>query len=582
LRNHDPPLTLDSEAFPDIFRVSGVVAVGAHGIKTSSGIMSDQLCSMEIVTGSGEVYEFSEEISKSEFDVAKVNLGFLGIIYSSTFRAQPMYNLRVNNVFAPINEWFNPQTIKNLLDSSDGIEMDYYPFNGFNQSDPNPLDPNKDLVLVKNYVRTGEPVSFTQQQIEKLRETQIQGNINQKKLFKSLLQNPEATPNVTSVIWKSIMGDGNTSFVFQAPDTFHFIAGFEIVKTHLTEIGFKVDPDFSNVAAEFSHVIRTLYEFARKGKFPLNHGFVIRIIKSTKALLSNTFDNDPNTLYCHMDFESVIGTSGWEEFMQLIAQRFFDKYKAKPHWGKEWEFIPNVKSYLSDVLSDQIKQFEKVRAKYDPDKIFFDNKSLQDIFSCALYSSNITVNINEDLMIRSAKPINNKTWENWNGEIYISPSAIFEPSTLEDLIDIVKLAKTNNKTIRCAAQGHAVSSLSVTKNYLVVVTNLKQITIQKHPKYGWTVTAEAGISLSDLDKALRNHDPPLTLDSEAFVDIFRVSGVVAVGAHGSKTSSGIMSDQLCSMKIVTGSGKVYEFSGFYYSNNYNTIYWKFSFSCKFI
>ncbi|CAG8644512.1 8114_t:CDS:1, partial [Cetraspora pellucida] len=103
----------------------------------------------------------------------------------------------------------------------------------------------------------------------------------------------------------------------------------------------------------------------------------------------------------------------------------------------------------------------------------------------------VTVNINEDLMIRSAKPINNKTWENWNGEIYISPSAIFEPSTLEDLIDIVKLAKTNNKTIRCAAQGHAVSSLSVTKNYLVVVTNLKQITIQNHPKYGWTVTAEA-------------------------------------------------------------------------------------------
>ncbi|CAG8625180.1 8680_t:CDS:2 [Cetraspora pellucida] len=401
LRNHDPPLTLDSEAFLDIFRVSGVVAVGAHGSKTSSGIMSDQLCSMKIVTGSGEVYEFSEEISKSEFNAAKVNLGLLGIIYSLTFRAQLMYNLRVNDVYAPITEWFNPQTIKNLLDSSDGIEMNYYPFNGFNQSDPNPLDPNKDLVLVKNFVRTGESVSFTQQQIEKLRETQIQDNINQKKLFKSLLQNPEATPNVSSTIWKSIMSNGNTSFVFQAPDTFHFIAGYEIVKNHLIEIGFKVDPDFSNVAAEFSHVIQTvttasysgislwdLYEFARKGKFPLNRVLVIRIIKSTKALLSNTFDNDPKTLYCHMDFDSVIGTPGWEEFMQLIAQRYFDKYKAKPHWGKQWEFIPNVKSYLSDVLSDQIKQFEKVRAKYDPDKIFFDNKSLQDIFSCALYSSN--------------------------------------------------------------------------------------------------------------------------------------------------------------------------------------------------
>ncbi|CAG8625197.1 8681_t:CDS:2 [Cetraspora pellucida] len=388
LRNHDPPLTLDSEAFIDIFRVSGVVAVGAHGSKTSSGIMSDQLCSMKIVTGSGEVYEFSKEISQSEFNAAKVNLGLLGMIYSLTFRAQLMYNLRVTDAYAPITEWFNPQTIKNLLDSSDAIKLHYYPFNGFNQSDPNPLDPNKDLVLVENFVRTDESVSFTQQQIEKLRETQIQDNINQKKLFKSLLQNPEATPNVSSTIWKSITSNGNTSFVFQAPDAFHLIAGYEIVKTHLTEIRFKVDPDFSNVATEFSHVIQTLYEFARKGKFPLNRILVIRIIKSTKALLSNTFDNDPKTLYCSMDFESVIGTPGWKEFMQLIAQRYFDKYKAKPHWGKQWEFIPNVRSYLSDVLSDQIKQFEKVRAKYDPDKIFFDNKSLQDIFSCALYSSN--------------------------------------------------------------------------------------------------------------------------------------------------------------------------------------------------
>ncbi|CAG8733260.1 19549_t:CDS:1, partial [Racocetra persica] len=103
----------------------------------------------------------------------------------------------------------------------------------------------------------------------------------------------------------------------------------------------------------------------------------------------------------------------------------------------------------------------------------------------------VAVCTNEDFVTRSAKPIENKTWENWNGVIHILPNAIFEPSTLEDLIDIVKLAKTNNKTIRCAAQGHTESSLSVTENYLVVVKKLNQITVQKHPNYGWTVTAEA-------------------------------------------------------------------------------------------
>ncbi|CAG8772427.1 20701_t:CDS:2 [Cetraspora pellucida] len=383
LRNYDPPLTLDSETLPDILRVAGVIAVGAHGAKTSSGIMSDQLYSMKIVTGSGEVYEFSEEISKSEFNAAKVNLGLLGIIYSLTFRVQPMYNLRMTDIYVPINEWLNPKNIKNLLESSDGIELSYQPFNGFNQNDPNPLDPNRDLLWVKNWVRTDESVSFTQQQIEQLHETQNQNAINQYELLSSLLQNPEATPNITASLFS---GNGNTSSVFQAPDAIHFFIAEYKIKLYFMEIGFKIDPDFSNVVTEFSHAIQTLYEFARKGKFPINYVIAIRIVKSTEALLSTTFNNDPKTLYCYINFATVIGTPYWEEFTQLLAQRYFDKYKAKPHWAKKWEFIPNVKTYLSEVLSDQIKKFEKVRAKYDPSKIFFDNKSLQDIFSHALGS----------------------------------------------------------------------------------------------------------------------------------------------------------------------------------------------------
>ncbi|CAG8460278.1 16837_t:CDS:2, partial [Dentiscutata heterogama] len=363
---------------------SGVVAVGAHGHKTSSGIMSDQLCSMKIVTGSGKVCEFSEEIDKTEFNAAKVNLGLLGIIYSLTFRVQPMYNLRKTDIFVPANEWLNnPQNIKNLLESSDGISIAYWPFNGFNQSDPNPLDPNRDRVAISNWIRTDEPVSFTQQQFKQSYEAKRQGVIKQYKLISSNLQNPDAIPNITATLFG---GFGNASTVFQAPDAIHYVASEESAKFDFVEIGFKIDPDFSNVAAEFSYVIQTIYEFARKGKFPLNYVADFRITKSTEALLSFIFNNDPEILYCQMDFVSVTGTPYYEEFTQLLAQRYFDKYKAMPHWGKRWEFIPNVKSYLSDVLSNQIKQFEKVRTKYDPDNIFFDNKSLQDIFSHALDS----------------------------------------------------------------------------------------------------------------------------------------------------------------------------------------------------
>ncbi|CAG8755356.1 27450_t:CDS:2, partial [Racocetra persica] len=131
----------------------------------------------------------------------------------------------------------------------------------------------------------------------------------------------------------------------------------------------------------------------------------------------------------------------------------------------------------------------------------------------------VTASTNEDFVTHSVKPIANKTWVNLSGTI-ISPIAIFEPSTLEDLIDIVKLAKTNNKTIRCAAQGHTESSLSVTENYLVLVINLTQITIQEHPKYGWTVTAEAVY----LPFTGFNQSDPNPLDPNR--DLFRVASWV--------------------------------------------------------
>ncbi|CAG8673751.1 8830_t:CDS:2, partial [Racocetra persica] len=182
--------------------------------------------------------------------------------------------------------------------------------------------PNYGWTVTAEAVRTDESVSFTQQQIKQLIEAQKQDNIRQSELLTSLLQNPEATPNITATIWKSTISNVNTSYVLQAPDAIYFFVGVRDIKLHL-------------------------YEFARKGFFPLNGLIAVRIIKSTKALLSNTFNHDPKTLYCQIDFVSVIGTPGWEEFASF---------------GKRMGIYSKCEFYLSDVLSEQIKQFEKVRA----------------------------------------------------------------------------------------------------------------------------------------------------------------------------------------------------------------------------
>ena len=55
-------------------------------------------------------------------------------------------------------------------------------------------------------------------------------------------------------------------------------------------------------------------------------------------------------------------------------------YDIRPHWAKSWEDIPGIKEYLHNILQERIIKFENIRKKYDPNKIFFDNDSLRQVF----------------------------------------------------------------------------------------------------------------------------------------------------------------------------------------------------------
>jgi FAD/FMN-containing dehydrogenase len=41
--------------------------------------------------------------------------------------------------------------------------------------------------------------------------------------------------------------------------------------------------------------------------------------------------------------------------------------------------VPNITQYLHEQLGERAKKFEAVRAKYDPNGIFFDNESLKQV-----------------------------------------------------------------------------------------------------------------------------------------------------------------------------------------------------------
>ena len=76
------------------------------------------------------------------------------------------------------------------------------------------------------------------------------------------------------------------------------------------------------------------------------------------------------------------------------------------------------------------------------------------------------------------------------------------------------------------------SSISKTDDYLIDVKSLSSIYKPafdlKHNS--WTVPVQSGVSVKALDDYLRNHDPPLAMSGNVFLEPALYGGIIAIGA----------------------------------------------------
>ncbi|KAF8927201.1 hypothetical protein BGZ47_002271 [Haplosporangium gracile] len=106
------------------------------------------------------------------------------------------------------------------------------------------------------------------------------------------------------------------------------------------------------------------------------------------------------------------------------------------------------------------------------------------------------------------------------------------------------------------------SSISKTDDYLV---NTKLLSSIYKPAFDlehnlWTVSVQSGVSIKALDDDLRNHDPPLAMSGNVFLESVLYGGVIAIGAHGAEINGRCLSDQLTEISIVDGTGTLQTFN----------------------
>ncbi|RUS34725.1 hypothetical protein BC938DRAFT_478872 [Jimgerdemannia flammicorona] len=371
LKAHNPPLTLVSATVLDNVRVGGIVATGSHGATTWSRTIPEQVVSMIIVTADGEEHEFSDEIDLVEMSAARVNLGLLGIIYTVTFRVQPMYHLRMIDFFPPITSWLNAATLKEIVNRSEAVEVFYWPFNSGD------LTATHDKLWVKQWVRTEDPVTQSQDFLRAERIGQQLSVSFSDKLYEFLPTHPSATPHLCRLLFEA--GLKSADNVLLAPDAIHYQHGIDGIPCWDLEFAFKVNEDFSNVVEGVSMIIDKVYQNAKKNKFPFNLTAEFRLCKSSQAFLSSAYDTDPDAIYCFLEVLAIKGTGGFDTFSAELGDAWMKQFGARPHWAKMWEHVPGVHARLRTQPgnADRFAKFDTVRRKYDPKGMFFGNPSLK-------------------------------------------------------------------------------------------------------------------------------------------------------------------------------------------------------------
>lgn len=189
--------------------------------------LSDTITEMTIVNARGELVTYSEAKDPEAFNVACLNLGLLGIIYTATIKVEPMnIRLRVTDSYPTLESLFvGPQAgpaLKARILKNDSTEFLYWPFQQFMKPDQNKN------IWVKEWERTSEPAED--------------------------LKKYEGLPPMVDNPFFSTLHTG--SKVMEIPDALHFPIGDGVTTVVDAGCAFKVDANFKNACEAITELVK--------------------------------------------------------------------------------------------------------------------------------------------------------------------------------------------------------------------------------------------------------------------------------------------------------------------------------------
>ncbi|MGG1440891.1 D-arabinono-1,4-lactone oxidase [Brevibacillus laterosporus] len=160
-----------------------------------------------------------------------------------------------------------------------------------------------------------------------------------------------------------------------------------------------------------------------------------------------------------------------------------------------------------------------------------------------------------------------QSWKNWAGLVTSTPQQVVYPSSLEEVVQVVKEASQQGKTIRVVGSGHSFTALVETDQILLSLDDLQGvITIHDEEQ---TATVWAGTKLKLLGESL--YERGYSQENLGDINAQSIGGAISTGTHGTGIQFGSVSTQVVGLTVVTAQGDILECSETYHPELFRAL-----------
>ncbi|MEO7349687.1 MAG: FAD-binding protein, partial [Terrimesophilobacter sp.] len=141
-------------------------------------------------------------------------------------------------------------------------------------------------------------------------------------------------------------------------------------------------------------------------------------------------------------------------------------------------------------------------------------------------------------------------WSNWGRAETATPSFIARPTSVEEVVALVRHARARNLAIKAVGAGHSFTAIAAAPGIQLDLADLDGVLHVDAEKR--QVTLGAGTNLYQLPVLLAPHG--LAMENLGDIDRQTIAGATSTGTHGTGEAFRGISAQLVAVTLVTGDG----------------------------